>query len=57
MTFHEWMDIVVKAFEIAGVTVLAIGSVHPSPMGAPGATPRACNRSQATRFQARVCNV
>ena len=26
MTFHEWMDAVVKAFEIAGVAVLALGS-------------------------------
>jgi uncharacterized membrane protein len=26
VTFHEWMDTVVKVFEIAGVAVLAIGS-------------------------------
>ena len=26
MTFHEWMDTVVKVFEIAGVAVLAVGS-------------------------------
>ena len=26
MTFHEGMDIVVKVFEVAGVTVLAVGS-------------------------------
>jgi uncharacterized membrane protein len=26
MTFHEWMDAVVMAFEIAGVAVLALGS-------------------------------
>ena len=26
MTFHEWMDTVVMAFEITGVAVLALGS-------------------------------
>ena len=26
MTFHEWMDTVVKAFEVVGVAVLAVGS-------------------------------
>jgi uncharacterized membrane protein len=26
MTFHEWMDAVVKAFEVVGVAVLAVGS-------------------------------
>ena len=26
MTFHEWMDVVVKAFEVVGVAVLAVGS-------------------------------